>query len=400
MGEVWRATDEVLGREVAVKLLHPGVAEVTAVERFRLEARAAARISDPHVVAVYDFGTHDDSVFLVMELVRGHSVADDLAASGAMDPGRAADIVSQAAAGLAAAHREGVIHRDVKPGNLLLAEDGTVKVADFGIARSVGEAGMVLTMAGEIPGTSHYLAPERARGEPGGPASDVYSLGCVLYQLITGRPPFQGDAPAAIAYQHVDAEPISPRESNPELPSGYEAFLLRMLAKDPEDRPATEEIAAWMPTLTDAGEWSPRTGGFPLRRLALATGGAAAAVPIGVAAMLLLPLDGTTPPAADPTPAPTGSRTAPAPTVASENTPVPQLRRNLPTSSRPTVVDPTGGTSEDPAKDETATDEKITDEKTADEKTADEKAADEKAEDRGKDKSRDRKAKRPGSIGR
>jgi eukaryotic-like serine/threonine-protein kinase len=246
MGQVWRATDEALGRPVAVKLLHRhGATDEQAAERFRLEAHAAAVLSDPHVVAVYDFGHHDDTLFLVMELVEGRSLADELRAHGAMAPGPAADIIKQAAAGLSAAHRQGVIHRDVKPGNLLLALDGTVKIADFGIARLVAGADKALTNTGEIAGTSHYLAPERAKGRPGGPEADVYALGCVLYQLVTGHPPFYGDTPVAVAYQHVDTDPVPPGELRPALAGTFERFLLQMLAKDPTQRPTAEQIALW-----------------------------------------------------------------------------------------------------------------------------------------------------------
>jgi serine/threonine protein kinase len=252
MGQVWRGTDEALGRPVAVKFLHRhGATDEQAAERFRLEAHAAAVLSDPHVVTVYDFGEHDDNLFLVMELVEGRSVADELRAHGAMAPGPAAKIVTQAAAGLSAAHRQGVIHRDVKPANLLLAADGTVKIADFGIARLVTGADKALTSTGEVVGTSDYLAPERAKGSPGGPEADVYALGCVLYQLVTGHPPFYGDTPVAVAYQHVDTDPVPPGEVWPALAGRFERFLLQMLAKDPTQRPTAEQVALWDPASTD-----------------------------------------------------------------------------------------------------------------------------------------------------
>ncbi|WP_130386230.1 serine/threonine-protein kinase [Kribbella sp. VKM Ac-2569] len=243
MGEVYRAEDQQLGRSVAVKLLLPSNRDPGAAQRFQREARAAARLSDPHVVSVYDFGHHRDGFFLVMELVEGPTVAAELARRGRLPLDRAIDIVEQAAAGLAAAHLEGVVHRDVKPGNLLLAEDGTVKVADFGIAHVPGEGATTLTATGQIIGSAVYLAPERARGGPGGTAADVYSLGCVLYQLVTGQPPFTGEHPAAILYQHVDATPAPPSLTLPELDGQFERVLLRMLAKDPEERPSAAEIA-------------------------------------------------------------------------------------------------------------------------------------------------------------
>lgn len=244
MGEVFRATDEQLGRLVAVKLLLPSDHAARAAERFHREARAAARLSDPHVVSVYDFGQHGDGFFLVMELVEGRSLAEELAEHGPLPKDRAIDLIEQAAAGLAAAHREDVVHRDVKPGNLMLASDGTVKVADFGIAHLPGEGTTTLTGTGQIIGSTHYLAPERARGASSGKASDVYSLGCVLYQLVTGEPPFKAEHPAAILYQHVDTAPAPPSLTRPELGGPFEHVLLQMLAKDAADRPSAAEIAA------------------------------------------------------------------------------------------------------------------------------------------------------------
>ena len=244
MGEVFRATDEQLGRPVAVKLLLPSDHAVRAGERFQREARAAARLSDPHVVSVYDFGPHGDGFFLVMELVEGRTVADEVAEHGALPKDRAIDIIEQAAVGLAAAHREDVVHRDVKPSNLLLTTDGTVKVADFGIAHLPGDGTTTLTGTGQIIGSTHYLSPERARGGQAGKASDVYALGCVLYHLVTGEPPFTAEHPAAILYQHVDAAPEPPSLLRPELAGPFEQVLLQMLAKEPADRPSAAAIAA------------------------------------------------------------------------------------------------------------------------------------------------------------
>lgn len=245
MGEVFRAVDEVLGRPVAVKLLRPSDHDpAAAVERFRREARAAAILNDTHVVAVYDFGQHDDRSYLVMELVEGRSVADELAQTGPLPRERAVDIIEQAAAGLAAAHRRDIVHRDIKPSNLLLTTDGTAKIADFGIAHLADEGAAALTVTGQIVGSTHYLAPERAQGRPAGKPSDVYALGCVLYQLVTGHPPFTAEHPTAILYQHVDTEPPRPSHVHPELGGPFEALLLRMLAKDPAARPTATEIAA------------------------------------------------------------------------------------------------------------------------------------------------------------
>jgi serine/threonine-protein kinase len=276
MGEVFRATDEQLGREVAVKLLLPSGDE-HAGERFHREARAAARLSDPHVVSVYDFGPHGDGFFLVMELVEGGTVATELAQYGALPKDRAIRIVEQAAAGLAAAHREDVVHRDVKPGNLLLAADGTVKVADFGIAHSSADGANTLTATGQIIGSALYLAPERASGGSAGMASDVYSLGCVLYQLVTGQPPFTGEHPAAILYQHVDAPAVLPSLERPELAGPFESVLLRMLAKDPADRPSAAEIAAGSLRAESPGDGR---GAVPVVPPGVAVAGAAV-VPVG-----------------------------------------------------------------------------------------------------------------------
>ncbi|MFK4084784.1 serine/threonine-protein kinase [Kribbella sp. NPDC020789] len=251
MGEVHRATDEALGRVVAVKTMLRSRTDPSAAERFRREAMAAARLSDPHIVAVYDFGQHDDSFYLVMELVEGRSVAGELAENGPLPWERALAIVKQAAAGLTAAHAQEVVHRDIKPSNLLVTTDGTVKVADFGIAQLPGAEAGELTVTGQILGSPYYLSPERAQGLQAGPEADIYALGCVLYELVTGRPPFMGEHPTAVLYQHVDAEPVPPSQLRPELGGPSEALLLQMLAKDPAQRPTAAQIAA--------GTWSPPT---------------------------------------------------------------------------------------------------------------------------------------------
>ncbi|MFD7323613.1 serine/threonine-protein kinase [Streptomyces sp. NPDC059875] len=245
MGEVWQATDEVLGRSVAVKLMLGHGTDPSAADRFRLEAQTAARLSHPHVVGVFDFGTWDGKLYLVMELVDGESLAGDTRAPRVLPAERVAVVAAHAAAGLAAAHREGVVHRDIKPGNLLVDGDGTVKLADFGIARFVDDPSAGLTTTGQIVGTGLYLAPERALGRPASPASDVYSLGCVLYQLLTGRPPFQGDTATALLYQHIDTPPAPPRQLGVGLPAAFEAYLLTLLAKEPEQRPPAQAIADW-----------------------------------------------------------------------------------------------------------------------------------------------------------
>ncbi|MFJ2263079.1 serine/threonine-protein kinase [Streptomyces sp. NPDC087844] len=260
MGEVWQATDEVLGRDVAVKLLLGGETDSASSARFRLEAQTAARLSHPYVVAVFDFGAWDDRFYLVMELVEGRSLAQELSASGTLGAERVATVAAQAAAGLAAAHREGIVHRDIKPGNLLADAQGTVKIGDFGIARFVDDPSSALTTAGQIVGTSLYLAPERALGRPASAASDVYSLGCVLYQLLTGRPPFQGESPTITLHQHIDMAPVPPRERGVQLPPAFENYLLGLLAKQPEDRPTAQEVADWFGT----GAWQGRAEPLPV----------------------------------------------------------------------------------------------------------------------------------------
>ncbi|MFF4155995.1 serine/threonine-protein kinase [Streptomyces sp. NPDC001678] len=244
MGEVWQGQDEVLGRQVAVKLLLGDDGDESAAMRFRMEAQTAARLNHPQVVAVYDFGEWEGRFYLVMELVQGSSLSVELAERRALAPARAADLVAQTASGLAAAHRQGVVHRDVKPGNLMVdATTGTLKIGDFGIARFVDETSAGLTRAGQIVGTSTYLAPERALGRTAGPESDVYALGCVLYQMLVGRPPFWDDNPTALLYLHVDSPPEPPRRYRPDVPPAFEAYLLRMLAKQPEERPSAQEVA-------------------------------------------------------------------------------------------------------------------------------------------------------------
>ncbi|MGW2690221.1 serine/threonine-protein kinase [Streptomyces sp. NPDC001414] len=244
MGEVWRATDQLLQRPVAVKLLF---AEAAAdAERFRMEAQTAGRLNHPNVVGMYDFGSHHGQFYLVMEFVDGWTLAQERSLRGVLSPQNAAAIAAQAAAGLAAAHQRGVIHRDIKPANVMLTENRTAKIADFGIARFTDEAASTLTATGKILGTADYLAPERALGRPAQPASDIYSLGCVLYELLTGRPPFRAATSLAVVQQHVDATPAPPSRLRPEIPQQLSDYVLLMLAKDPAHRPTAEQAAYWL----------------------------------------------------------------------------------------------------------------------------------------------------------
>ena len=218
MGEVWRATDTVLGREVAVKLLKPEYADDARFRsRFETEARHAASLHHPNVAAVYDFGeaagAADDVAhrpYLVMELVDGQPLSALLKAGQPLDPDAARDLLAQAADAIGAAHAAGIVHRDVKPANLLVTPDRTVKITDFGIARAA--EGMALTETGQVMGTPQYLSPEQARGETATPASDVYSLGVVAYECLVGQRPYTGDSPVATALAHL-------REPVPELPT-------------------------------------------------------------------------------------------------------------------------------------------------------------------------------------
>jgi eukaryotic-like serine/threonine-protein kinase len=233
MGEVWAGHDHVLDREVAVKLLRREYADDAGfVERFRAEARHAASLSHPSIASVYDYGELDGSAYLVMELVPGQSLSSILAARGSLPADEAVPLLQQAAQGLQAAHAAGLVHRDVKPGNLLVTPDGQVKITDFGIARAGGQA--PLTRTGEVMGTAQYLAPEQAMGRAATSSSDVYGLGVVAYEMLTGRRPFDADNPIAVAMSQVnDSPPPLPVT----VPSAVASVILQALAKDPDERP-------------------------------------------------------------------------------------------------------------------------------------------------------------------
>ena len=234
MGEVYEAVDQRLKRQVAVKLLRENLSsEPGFVQRFREEAQTAGRLSHPNVVTVYDDGIDEGQPFIVMEHVRGRSLQQALA-SGGLTEQRALEVCAEAAAALQAAHDAGLIHRDIKPGNILLAEDGTVKVTDFGIA-AVADSTDNVTQTAAILGTAAYLSPEQAQGHHVDPRSDVYQLGVVLYELLTGQQPFQGDSPVTVAYRHVQEQPTSPR-AVADVSAGAEAVVLRAMAKNPANR--------------------------------------------------------------------------------------------------------------------------------------------------------------------
>jgi serine/threonine protein kinase len=254
MGEIFRATDTTLGRAVAVKVLAEGYAQDPSVrERFTREALAVARLSgNPNIVTIYDVGEHRERPFIVMEYLPGGSLEQKIRAEGAQTPRQSLEWLEQAANALDAAHREGVVHRDVKPANLLLDRYGQVHVADFGIASAAGLGS--LTQTGTVLGTASYLSPEQAQGERTTPASDLYSLGIVAFELLTGRRPFEGDSVAAEAVAHVTGVVPPVRELNPSLPSELDAVFARALAKDPKYRfgSAAEFVAALRHSLEEA----------------------------------------------------------------------------------------------------------------------------------------------------
>jgi serine/threonine-protein kinase len=236
MADVYEGFDRLLGRQVAVKIPHPQLARDPAfLARFRREASMAASLTHPGVVAVYDSGQDDGISYMVMEYVEGATLSAVLRAEGAFEPGRAADLAAAVCAALGAAHAKGLIHRDIKPSNIMLARDGRVKVMDFGVARTL-TASVTLTGSVGIVGTAKYMSPEQARGASVDGRSDLYSLGVCLYECLSGRPPFEGDSPVAIATRHVYATPPPLRSLRPDLPPAYEAVTARAMAKDPANR--------------------------------------------------------------------------------------------------------------------------------------------------------------------
>ena len=253
MGEVYRAEDSILARTVAIKVLAGHYADDEDLRRrFTREALAAARLSNaPNTVTIFDVGEHGERPYIVMEYLAGGSLADRIADEGAQRPGRALAWLAQTAAALDAAHARGIIHRDVKPANLLLDDDGRIHVADFGVASALGLDS--LTAAGTVLGTAGYLAPEQARGEPTTPAVDRYALGVVAYELLTGARPYASDSPTAEATAHVNAPVPSARAVNPELPPEVDAVLTQALAKDPASRfSSAAELVASLREALDA----------------------------------------------------------------------------------------------------------------------------------------------------
>ncbi len=241
MSEVHRARDIRLHRDVAVKILRADLArDPSFYLRFRREAQNAAALNHPAIVAVYDTGEADTPAgpvpYIVMEFVDGVTLRDIVHNDGPMPPVRALEVIADACQALNFSHQHGIIHRDVKPANIMISKNNAVKVMDFGIARAIADGGHRVTQTAAVIGTAQYLSPEQARGDKVDARSDVYSLGCVLYEILTGDPPFVGDTPVAVAYQHVREDPVPPSQRHPGISADLDAVVLKALAKNPDNR--------------------------------------------------------------------------------------------------------------------------------------------------------------------
>ena len=243
MAEVRRARDTRLGRQVAVKLLRIDLAgDPTFQARFRREAQASAGLNHPNIVSVYDTGEEKDPAsgvsvpYIVMELVEGHTLRELLREERKIMPDRALELTAGVLDALAYSHRAGIIHRDIKPANVMLTNTGRVKVMDFGIARAVADTSATMTQTAAVIGTAQYLSPEQARGETVDARSDIYSAGCLLYELLVGQPPFRGDSPVSVAYQHVRETPVAPSQLDEIVSADMDAIVLKALAKEASQR--------------------------------------------------------------------------------------------------------------------------------------------------------------------
>ncbi len=303
MATVWRARDETLGRDVAVKVLNPQhAADAEFLDRFESEARHAAAVSHPRLVTVFDCGVESGTPFIVMELAAGRTLRQVLDDAGVLPPGQAVAIAAAVCEGLDAAHAAGLVHRDITPANIVL-NGGAVKVLDFGIARADGTR--AATAAGTVVGTAAYLSPEQASGRPADPRSDLYSLGCVLFEMLTGRPPFTADSAVGLAYRQVHDDPGLPSDWRPGLPAKLDQVTAQLLAKEPSSRPPTAAAAragllsvfppvdgapnggtAVLPVPPGTGPAAPRRGWRP-RPAEAALGGALAASLLTLMVVLL-----------------------------------------------------------------------------------------------------------------
>ncbi|MCW4354768.1 Stk1 family PASTA domain-containing Ser/Thr kinase [Hoyosella sp. YIM 151337] len=241
MSEVHLARDHRLQRDVAIKVLRADLArDPSFYLRFRREAQNAAALNNPTIVAVYDTGEARTDAgpvpYIVMEYVDGDTLRDLIRLGGPMEPGRAMRVIADVCTALDFSHNKGIIHRDVKPANVMISRSGSVKVMDFGIARAISDSTNTVTQTATVIGTAHYLSPEQARGEKVDPRSDIYSLGCVLYELVTGQPPFTGDSPVAVAYQHVKEDPLPPSRVLSTVPRELDAIILKAISKNPANR--------------------------------------------------------------------------------------------------------------------------------------------------------------------
>ncbi len=241
MGEVYRGVDTVLDRTVAIKILLSQFArDVSFVDRFRREAQAAARLNHSNIVGIYDSGADGETQFIVMEFIQGRTLEDFISSGGRFNPAHAVEVAEKICDALAYAHVAGVIHRDIKPANVMVTRKGEVKVMDFGIARIVAGP-QTAPQTSAVLGTAAYISPEQAQGQPVDGRSDIYSLGAVLYEMLTGRPPFTGDSPVAVAYKQVNESPVLPSVANREISPLLDAVLMRALAKNPANRYQTAD---------------------------------------------------------------------------------------------------------------------------------------------------------------
>src|SRR6202161_2587554 len=291
MAEVYRARDIRLDRIVAIKTLRADLARDQILQgRIRREAQSAASLNHPSIVAVYDTGEDMASGFpvpyIVMEFVDGRTVRDLLQDGHRLLPERSLEIIDGVLRALDYSHQAGIVHRDIKPGNVMVTRNGDVKVMDFGIARAMSDAQSTMTQTAQVIGTAQYLSPEQARGERVDSRSDLYSAGCLLYELLTGRPPFTGDSPVAIAYQHVRENPIPPSRVDPDVPPWADSIVLKAMAQSPADPHQTRgdmradlqraasglRVAAAPPTRVDMYQNTQRMGSDPMMACAAQTG--------------------------------------------------------------------------------------------------------------------------------